>query len=91
MALARQSPGIVFISQNVFIKKFCKSQFPHKSSTFFYYARALEAFAKRQFTPPDSSLPTQEATQGKIDGHFSQLLYKFYLEEVVFVGDSLKI
>jgi len=28
-----------------------------------------------------------EATQGQIDGVFSQLPYKCYLEEVAFVGD----
>ena len=29
----------------------------------------------------------QETTQGQMDGFFSQLLYKFYLEEVATVGD----
>ena len=30
---------------------------------------------------------TQEATQGQLDAFFSQLLYKFHLEEVASVGD----
>ena len=39
----------------------------------------------------DISLPAVEATQGQIDGFFSQLPYKYHLEEVAFVGDWLKI
>jgi len=34
---------------------------------------------------------TLEATQWQIDGFFSQLPYKCYLEEVASVGDCLKI
>jgi len=34
-----------------------------------------------------STTPALEATQGQMDGFFSQLPYKCYLEEVASVGD----
>ena len=46
--------------------------------------------ARAQFT--DWFQSTLEATQGQIDGFFSQLPYKkCYLEEVAFAGDWIKI
>ena len=36
-------------------------------------------------------VPALEATQGQMDGFFSQLPYKCYLEEVASVGNGLKI
>ena len=38
-----------------------------------------------------SQHPTLETIQGQIDGLFSQLPYKCYLEDVASVGDKLKI
>jgi hypothetical protein len=37
------------------------------------------------------SAPALEATQGQMDGFFSQLLYKCHLQESASVGDRLKI
>ena len=36
---------------------------------------------------PIVSVPALEATQGQMDGFFSQLPYKCHLEEVACVGD----
>ena len=41
--------------------------------------------------PCNSCDPALEATQGQMDGFFSQLPYKCHLEEVASVGDCLNI
>ena len=41
--------------------------------------------------PPNCTQAALEATQGQIDGIFSQLPYKCHLEEVASVGDWLKM
>ena len=41
----------------------------------------------RQLPPGLQRYITLETTQGQMDGFFSQLPYKFYLEEVASVGD----
>ena len=50
---------------------------------------ALKLEAVRAACPP--ALSTLEATQGQQDGFFSQLPYKCYLADVVFVGNRLQI